>query len=409
MRRVARQAVEVALAGERLRRNGGVVLVPQEPVNAEWASVVEIDPFAVPIAEKVAILRRAAEIMLAVPEIRKAYGYMEFIREEKWLATSEGSFIHTQVALADAAITAQAIDAHDARTRTYPLEPASHGFETVLAADLPGHAAQVAEEAVELLHAPPCPSGIYDLVLDPAHLSLTIHESVGHATELDRVLGMEESNAGKSFATLDRRGSLRYGSPLVNFVADNTLPGGLATTGFDDDAVPCGRWEIIRNGILVGYTTNRETAAAIGETRSRGGNRADSWMNIPIIRQPNLCLLPSPQPVTPEELIGGVDHGFLVVGRGSYSIDQRRINFQFGGDVVWEIRHGRRAGMVKNFVYGAKTVDFWNHCDGLSGADYWRTYGITDCGKCDPGQRARMTHAAPYARFRGIRVGGVRP
>jgi TldD protein len=239
-------------------------------------------------------------------------------------------------------------------------------------------------------------------VLDPEHLSLTIHESCGHPSELDRALGYEANYAGTSFLTTEKRGNFRYGSRHVNLVADNTEPETLAATGFDDDGVQCQRWDIIRDGIFVGYCTNREVAPKIGESRSRGSNRADGWENIPIVRIANIGL--EPGSATVEQLIADVKRGIYIEGHGSYSIDQRRYNFQFGGDAFWLIENGRRTHMVRDVIYHGITPEFWSSCDGVADRSFRRRYGFITCGKGQPGQSGWMTHAASPARFRRVHV-----
>jgi TldD protein len=265
----------------------------------------------------------------------------------------------------------------------------------------------VADQAVEHLRAPECPGGVFDLVLDPHNLALTIHESVGHATELDRVLGYEESLAGRSFATPEKLDRMSYGSPLVNFVADNTLPGGLATHGFDDEGVTGQRWHIVEDGMFRGYSTGREVAAEMGYDRSRGSCRADHWSSIPIVRIPNLSLAPGRHPLTPEELIEDTKDGIYIEGRGSFSIDQMRCNFQFGGDAFWRIKDGKLAHMLKNVTYQSMTTDFWGSCDAICDQRFWVPNGVLNCGKGDPMQVSQMTHGAAPARFKGITVGGA--
>jgi TldD protein len=235
-----------------------------------------------------------------------------------------------------------------------------------------------------------------------------MHESIGHATELDRVLGMEESLAGSSFATLDQLGTLRYGSELMTITCDNTLPGGLATMGFDDDGVPGQRWDLIRDGLLVDYQTDRETCHASGAQRSHGSCRADSWASIPIIRQSNFGLAPGTVPLTPDELIADTKDGIYIDGMGSFSIDQKRQNFQFGGDCFWEIRNGRLTGMLKDVTYQAITTDFWRSLDAVCDQRFWQSIGVMNCGKGDPMQIAQMSHSAAPCRFRKVRVGGAR-
>ncbi len=401
----AAEAVEVARAAAGLEGRR-VSLVP-EPVDATvFRSDCAIDPFSVPLTDKVGLLLEVADRLLGTPAVSKAEGRIALTRVRRILLTSEGSDLESDVTTTSANYTATAVGDGDARTRTYAPPARTLGWENVLAADLLGNCERVASQAVEHLRAPQCEPCTTDLVLDPAHLALTIHESVGHATELDRVLGMEESLAGRSFAVPSLLGKLQYGSSLVNFRADNTLPHGLATQGFDDDGVAAQSWDVIRDGVLVGYGTSREVAGEIGETRSRGCCRADHWSSIPIVRIPNLSLTPGKEPLTPEEVIADTEDGVYIEGRGSYSIDQMRCNFQFGGDAFWRIRRGKLAGMLKNVTYQSMTTEFWNACDALCDERFAAPYGTLQCGKGQPGQVARMTHAAPTGRFRRIRVCG---
>jgi TldD protein len=260
----------------------------------------------------------------------------------------------------------------------------------------------VAAQAVEKVNAKQPTPGKYDLVLDPAHLSLTIHESCGHPTELDRALGYEANYAGTSFLTPEKLGSFRYGSKHINLIADNTRQGAMASTGYDDDGVAGQRWPIIEEGILRGYSTNREVAGAIGEKRSRGSCRADSWSSVPIVRIANVGLEPGSE--TLDSLIADVKDGIYIEGRGSFSIDQKRYNFQFGGDAFWEIKNGKRGAMLKNVIYNGITPEFWNSCDGVADRKHWQEHGFISCGKGQPGQSGWMTHAAADARFRGVNV-----
>jgi len=260
----------------------------------------------------------------------------------------------------------------------------------------------VAEEARLKLYAEPGPEGEMDLVLDPDHLHLTIHESIGHATELDRVLGYEADYAGTSFATPEKLGKFRYGSKLIHAVADNTRPEFLASTGFDDEGVEAQKWDIIREGILVGYGTGREVASVIGDGRSHGTCRAEGWWNSPIVRIPNLGILPHQG--TPEELIADTRDGIFIQGAGTFSIDQQRLNFQFGGDMFWRIRDGRLCEPLKNVIYQSSTPVFWNACDAVCGPEDWRAVGLLNCGKGQPGQSGMMSHYSSTSRFRGIKV-----
>ncbi len=246
-----------------------------------------------------------------------------------------------------------------------------------------------------------------DLVLLPSHLVLTIHESVGHPTELDRVLGWEANMAGTSFATTDKLGNFRYGSPLVNLKADNTLPGGLATWGWDDDGVPSKAWHIVKDGILVNYGTTRDVAHYIGAEESMGCNRADSYSSQPINRIPNLSLMPGKEPTTLEDIISDTEEGILIDGRGSFSIDQRRYNFQFGGDFFQKIENGKITGPLRDVTYQAITPQFWGSMDKIADQRFWEPWGITNCGKGEPMQSMQMSHGSAPARFRNIEVGGA--
>ena len=404
--RVAAEAVEIARVSASVKGEP-VSLVP-EPVREErFESGREIDPFDVEVSDKVGLLLEINERLLKPELVKKARSQMRFSRVERLLATNEGSVLESDIITSMVAYNATAVDEHDARGRSHEPPPMTRGYEIVDAEDLLANTERVADEAIGHLKADECPVGVRDLVLDPRHLSLTMHESCGHPTELDRALGMEESLAGRSFLTPDKRGSFRYGSDRVNFVADNTLPGGLATFGFDDDGVAGQRWHIVENGIFAGYGTSREVAGKIGLDRSTGCCRADSFGSIPIVRQPNLSLMPGPEPLTPEELIGDTRDGIYIDGRGSFSIDQMRLNFQFGGDAFWEIKNGKLGRRLKNVTYQAITPEFWGSCDAICDERFWVPNGVQNCGKGDPGQVAEMTHGAATARFRQVQVGGA--
>jgi TldD protein len=400
----ARMAVEVARASASLRKGPPVALAEEPPHRDRYESRRRIDPFETPVNRKVEILLAAHEEMLHVTGVKKALSAIFSRRETKTYANTDGSLIELDLVTTGCSISATAVDGGDARSRQYEPPILMRGFEVVEEAGLVGHARRVGEEAVEKLHAPPVAGGEYDLILLPSHLWLTIHESVGHATELDRVLGMEESLSGGSFASLDQLGKLRYGSSLINFRALDARPGLLASVGYDDDGVTCQDWDIVREGILVGYTTNREVARAMGEARSRGSCRADSWASIPILRMPNVSLMAGRDRLSVDDLIADTKHGILIDGDGSFSIDQKRLNFQFGGDAFWLIENGRRARMVRDVTYHAITPEFWNSCDAVCDEREWRPFGAVTCGKGDPMQTAQMTQGSAPARFRRIKV-----
>ncbi|MCX7048527.1 MAG: TldD/PmbA family protein, partial [Candidatus Sumerlaeota bacterium] len=303
---------------------------------------------------------------------------------------------------------ATAVDEATAKTRYFEAAPRNAGYEHVETTPLLQEARRVGEEAVAHLSAKPCPAGKKDLILLPSHLALTMHESIGHATELDRAMGMEESLAGSSFATPDLTGKLKYGSLKMNIICDNTWPFGCASQGWDDDGVEMQRWDLIREGVLVDFQTNRETAHAIGGARSHGSCRADSWATIPIMRQSNFSLEPGSEPLTLDELIADTRDGILIDGMGSFSIDQKRHNFQFGGDAFWEIKDGKKGAMLKDVTYQAITTEFWGALDAVCDQRFWQAHGVLNCGKGDPMQIAQMSHASAPARFRKINVGGIK-
>jgi TldD protein len=278
------------------------------------------------------------------------------------------------------------------------------GYEYLEKHDWKREAQQAGEDAVMTLSAKSVDPGKYDLVLHPSHLWLTIHESVGHPTELDRALWWEADYAGTSFLTPDKIGKLQFGSKIVNFVADRTQPAGLATVGYDDEGVPSQRWHLIKDGTFVDWQTTRDLAAMTGQKKSYGCNHGDSWGSISFPRMPNVSLQPGVDNTTLDDLIAGVEKGILIYGDGSYSIDQQRYNFQFGGQVFWEIKNGKRGAMLRDIAYQSRTTDFWNACDGLGGQATYELGGTFSDGKGEPGQSNSVSHGCPVARFRQINV-----
>jgi TldD protein len=323
-------------------------------------------------------------------------------RDRKRFESTEGSALDFELLVANGAISATALYEGRFATRSFNTPHLRKGYELIEEAGLLEEAPHIADQAFEKVKAPAIEDGRYDLVLDPEHLSLTMHESCGHPTELDRALGYEANYAGTSFLTTDKLGSFRFGSAHVTLVADNTEPETLAATGYDDDGVACQRWDIVRDGLFVGYSTNREVAIKIGETRSRGSNRADGWGSVPIVRIANVGLASGT--ATLDQLIADVKRGIYIEGHGSYSIDQRRYNFQFGGDAFWLIENGKRTHMLRDVIYHGITPEFWNSCDGVADPTFRRRYGFITCGKGQPGQSGWMTHAASPARFRNVQV-----
>lgn len=402
--KIVKNAYKIAKASSLLSRENGIRLAPEPVHKDKFTTPVKIDPFSIGIDEKIGMLLKINETMLNVKSIIKVYSYLIANQREQTFASQEGSFIKTKITTVNSDYTAVALKGNDSQMRSFQSYPKNAGWEHILSLKMVENAERVAEEAVEKLSASYPKEGKKDLVLNPCHLSLTIHESVGHPTELDRVMGYETNFAGRSFATPEKLGNFRYGSKLVNFIADNTLPGGLATTGYDDEGVKCQKWNVIKNGILVDYSSTREVAPLIGERRSRGSGRADAYYSFPINRIPNLYLAPGKKDVSPDELISRVKEGIYIEGLGSFSIDQRRLNFQFGGDLFYEIKNGKKGKMLRDVIYHSITPDFWGSLDGLSGKKYWEPRGIFNCGKGEPEQIAQMTNGAPYALFRKVNV-----
>lgn len=404
--KVASLAVEIARASSSLKVKD-LTLASEDTYQEKWQTPYVEDPFAVSMEEKMGLLLQIDEILRRNSKIKVAESTLSFSNEHQYLRTSEGTYIDQDLMRSGAGYLVHAVDGNDMQTRSYPNSFRGQfmtlGYELVRGLHLVQNAERIREEAVALLSAKPCPSGKKTLVLDGSQLGLQIHESVGHATELDRVLGMEANYAGTSFATPEKLDNFTYGSPLVNLFCDSTIPGGLATVGFDDDGVRAQRWHLVKNGRFVGYQYNRELAHTIGKTRSSGNNRADGWNRIPIVRITNLSLEPGDWEV--EDMIAGVEDGVYLETNKSWSIDQKRLNFQFGCEIGWEIKNGKKGDMVKNPTYQSITPEFWKSCDAIAKQKYFVLWGVHNCGKGQPGQRAEMSHGAAPARFRNVEVG----
>ena len=402
--RVVALAIRIARASALASRAGGVNWAPEAVFKMEYFSDCEIDPFSVALEDKADLLLAANTEILKNDTIKRALGYLLFKRVRRWYVNSEGSELFSDVTSSESVISAIAVGKGDFQERNWKAPSTSRGFECLDREEYIRQAERVAAEAEEKLSAKLAPEGEFDIVTDSENLALTIHESVGHATELDRVMGYEVSMAGGSFVTRDKLGEFRYGSDVVTLVADNTLEHGLATQGFDDDGVPGQRWDIVSDGIFRGYSTGREFAHYVGEERRRGSCRADHWSSIPIVRIPNLYLEPGREAIDPDDLLADISHGLYFEGMDSFSIDQWRLNFQFGGNAVWEIRDGRKTGMVKAALYQSQTPVFWNACEATCDERHWRAHGVMNCGKGDPMQIAQMTHGAAPTLFRNIRI-----
>ncbi len=403
--RVTREAVAVAEANARIQSRP-VVLAPTPAYRDRWSSPCERNPFDIPVAEKIELLRAAAAEVKKEKRIFASTAMLMFHSEDKYFASSEGSSIQQMIVHTIANLAATAVDMAKgiSRTRNYTPPPLEAGWEYVARMNFLEHAPRLREEVLEHLAAPPVEPGKKDLVLMPSNLFLTIHESIGHSTELDRALGYEANFAGTSFLTPDKMGKERIGSEIVTIYGDRTYERGLATVAYDDDGVKTTRFPIVEKGIFKHFQTIREQAHLVGEKESRGCCYADSWASVPFQRMPNVWLAPGPADVTLEDLIAGVEDGVLIEGRGSYSIDQQRYNFQFGGDAFWEIKGGKKRGMISRVAYQSRTPDFWQACDGIAGPSYWEQYGSPNDGKGEPMQTNSVSHGCSPARFRQITV-----
>ncbi|MBF6600729.1 MAG: TldD/PmbA family protein [Dehalococcoidia bacterium] len=401
----AAEAVRVAKASAMVRGPRADIGPPQAS-SGSYRTPVLRDPFAVSLDDKIALLLRANDAMQAVPHIVSAEGNLYCQREDKVFANSEGAYIEQELYETGCGIEATAVDEGEVQNRSYPNSVGRHqgteGWEFIERYDLAGNAQRVAEEARELLTAKSQPPGTTTVILDGSQVALQIHESCGHPIELDRVLGTEAAFAGMSFLTTDKLGSFMYGSPAVNMTADATIPGGLGSFGFDDEGVAAQSTPIVRDGRFVGYLTSRETATALGQ-RSNGAMRASGWNRIPLIRMTNVSLEPGTW--TLADMIADTDDGIYMETNRSWSIDDKRLNFQFGTEVGREIRHGKLGALVKNATYTGITPRFWGSCDAIANRDEWVVWGTPNCGKGQPEQVAHTGHGAAPARFRDVRVG----
>ena len=405
----ARRAVWVATTLAALNTDR-VELAP-EPVytDVSWVSSYRIDPFAVPTADKIAVLDEYSGRLLAADGVDHVSAGLNTIKEQTFYADTFGSTITQQRVRLMPVLEAVTIDAggcgFDSMRTLAP--PMARGWEVLAGDDIwnwTDELAQLPSQLAEKIKAPGVTPGPTDLVIDPTNLWLTIHESIGHATEYDRAIGYEAAYAGTSFATPDKLGSLRYGSPVMNVTADRTVEFGLASVGFDDDGVAAQSWDLVRDGIFVGYQLDRVFAPRLGLSRSNGCSYADSPHHVPIQRMANVSLQPSPEDRSTDDLIARVDDGIYIVGDRSWSIDMQRYNFQFTGQRFYRIRNGRLDGQVRDVAYQATTTDFWNSMEAVGGPSTWRLGGAYNCGKAQPGQLAAVSHGCPSALFRGVNV-----
>ena len=404
-RAAAEQAVAIARANAILATRK-VVLADADRVVAAWNNPIKRDPFEVPLDTKVQFLMKLNESAMAVRGVSFVNSQILFVDEQKYFASTEGSRVTQRLVRTypQFNVTAANRDTGDFQTRPVVDRAKLLGYEYVedypwlQDAELAGH------EVVEKLTAKPVAPERYDIVVDPTQLFLAIHESVGHSTELDRSLGLEANMAGTSFVKPTDAGKLRFGATIVNLVGDRTQPGGLATTGYDDEGVKSERWHIVRDGMFVDWQTTRELAPLVGQKRSHGCLHSDDWSSVPFPRMPNVSLEPAKTNVTFDDLFSEIKRGLYVVGRGVSSIDQQRYNFQFGGAVIREITNGKLGAMVRDAAYQSRTPDFWASCDGIGGPSTYRLWGTSADGKGEPGQTNAVSHGCPPARFRNITV-----
>jgi TldD protein len=403
--RAAEIAVGIAKAASRLPGEP-VALAPVEPVVASWRSPMKDDPFTVPLEEKVALLMEATRRVQSVDGVTFAEGGLDLFRRSTWFASSDGAAIDQVTTQSGGGIEAVAVGDGDMQRRSYPNSFRGHviaaGWEHIRTLGLIEEAERTGREAVELLHAPECPGEVTTLVLDSGQMELQIHESIGHPIELDRVLGMEEAYAGSSWLKPDDRGKVRYASPLVSITADASLPGGLGSFGYDDEGAPAQRTPVIVDGMFENFLTNRETAPVVGQA-SNATARSDGWANLPLIRMTNISI--EPREGSLADILADTKDGLFMATNQSWSIDDHRINFQFGCEIAWRIEHGKLTQVYKNPNYTGITPEFWGSCDAVGGSESWTLWGTPNCGKGQPAQTARVGHGAAPARFRNVQVG----
>jgi TldD protein len=407
IRRITRVATETAKASA-IAKKTDVKLAPVPAYTDYWATPVKKDPSTVSQEDKQALVQKVVDLVVANKEVLSVNASVQLEAEWKYFASTEGSYIEQEIFTTTPQFTVTARKNNETKSRTFTGVPGTGGWEIAESAGMVENAERIAAEAVEFCTAKPIDMGIKDLVLTPSHAMLTIHEIVAHATELDRIMGYEANYAGTSFVKVSDIGKLKYGSKLFNVTADRTIPTGVATIGYDDDGVKTQQWPLVREGILVGLQTNRESAHYIGELSSRGCTSANSWRDYPFLRMPNVHVEPGPPgSPTPEEIIADTRDGVLIDGRGSYSIDQQRYNGQFGGNAFWEIKNGKKTRMVTNVTYNAITTDFWGSLDAMSGRESWKMFGTGGDAKGQPTQTNSISHGSPWLRIRKIMVGAA--
>lgn len=405
--RVTASAIEIARAS---------AIVPGQPVDlgppirstGTYVTPIEIDPFSVSIESKLGLLFDADAIIRRNRGVKVSEGRVISVRNRKTFASSEGALLEQTIYECGGAIAATAVSGNDIQVRAYPDAfrcQGTGGWEYILNEKFTDHAERIASEAVALLSADVCPSLVTTLILDSSQLALQIHESCGHPTELDRVYGTEAAFAGRSFLTTEKLGVLRYGSPIVNLTADSVRPGGLGTFGWDDEGVPASSTPLVKAGEFCGYLMSRETASQL-KLQSNGCMRADGWNRIPLIRMTNVSLEPGEWEL--DDMIADTEDGVYMETNRSWSIDDMRLNFQFGTQLGYEIKKGKKTRLLRNCTYGGMTPEFWNSCDAIGNSKHWKLWGTPNCGKGEPMQVMGTGHGAAPARFRNVQVGVFR-
>ena len=404
-----REAVTLSRAAGTVQRRR-VELAPTRPVTGTWMTPVQRDPIDVPLEEKVSLLLRANEAALKVKDVRFVSSILQLLREVKTLVTSEGTNVTQTFIRVGPYFSATATAPGDFQTYEEELAPRGQGWEYVESLNMPGHAERWASIAAEKLAAKSVEAGQYDLILDPTNLWLTIHESIGHPTELDRAVGQEANYAGTSFVAPPEKtiGKLKYGPEFMNVQADRTQPTSLSRVAWDDEGVPADQWLIIEKGMFKDYQTTREQVKWIqhltGVDRSHGCSFAESWNAVQFQRMPNISLLPGERDITIDDIIAATDRGIVIRNRGSWSIDNQRYNFQFSGQSYHEVRSGKIVGMLRDVAYQSNTPVFWNSMDMMGGkSSYWLGGSFND-GKGEPSQVSSVSHGCPPCRFRNVTI-----
>lgn len=406
------RAIEVAISASR-ERNSRIELRAEQCSCADWSGPCQIDPLKTSVEENLDLLARVEKELLSVKGVTLAETNLLLRRHEQWFYNTEGSDIHQVRFTTGAGFVAYSFKGTEIQRRSYPNcfggNYQNKGYEFIKELKLIENARPIAEQAVALHDASQCPEGKMSLVLGSSQLGLQIHESIGHAVELDRVLGSEVNFAGTSFLTVDKLRTLRYGSEILNVVADASerQGAGMGTFAYDDEGVRAQCTPIIRNGVFTGFISSRETAHHMGATGSNGTMRAESWNRIPIIRMTNISIVPGEITLTLDQLVADTDHGIFMDTNRSWSIDDKRNNFQFGCEIGWEIKGGRLGRMFKNPSYSGNTVKFWNSMDAVCSDDEWTMWGLPNCGKGQPRQELGTGHGAVPARFKDVRIGSA--